>query len=125
MAGDGSPVAGDVDSFRTSPRAEFAPPATGRYAAFKVLGVNERYLAIAVLERIWSTPPSLREANEAVVLHEHRFAHTGRMAAFGVNDHWWTPSDLDSVSLLGSGRLSPEEKAIGPKIIAKPTDDVA
>jgi hypothetical protein len=39
------------------------------------------------------------------------------MAAFGVNADWWTPSDLDSVSLLGSGILSPEEEAIGAKII--------
>jgi hypothetical protein len=117
MAGDGSPVAGNVYSFRTSPLSEFAPPETGRYAAFKVLGVNERYVAIAVLEGIWSTPPSLRAANEAVVLHEHRFAHTGRMAAFGVSTDRWTPSDLDSVSLLGSGKLSPEEEAIGTKII--------
>jgi len=117
MAGDGSPVAGNVYSFRTSPLSEFAPPETGRYAAFKVLGVNERYIAIAVLEGIWSTPPSLRAANEAVALHEHRFAYTGRMAAFGVSTDRWTPSDLDSVSLLGSGKLSPEEKAIGTKIV--------
>ena len=117
MAGDGSPVAGDVYSFRTSPLSEFAPPTTGRYAAFKVLGVNERSLAIAVLDGIWSTPPSLSAANEAVVLHENRFAHTGGMAAFGLSVDWWTPSDLDSLSLLGSGRLSPEEKAIGAEII--------
>jgi hypothetical protein len=117
MAGDGSPVAGNVYSFRTSPLSEVASPETGRYAAFKVLGVNERYVAIAVLEGIWSAPPSLRAASEAAVLHEHRFAHMGRMAAFGVSTDWWTPSDLDSISLLGSGRLSPEEKAIGAKII--------
>jgi hypothetical protein len=117
MVRDGSPIAGDVYSFRTSPLSEFAPPETGRYAAFKVLAVNESYVAIAVLEGIWSTPPSLRAASEAVVLHQHRFAHTGRMAAFGVNADWWTSSDLDSVSLLGSGRLSSEEKAIGAKII--------
>jgi hypothetical protein len=117
MAGDAPPVAGNVYSFRTSPLSEFALPETGRYAAFKVLGVSERYIAIAVLEGIWATPPSLSAANEAVVLHEHRFARTGRMAAFGVNADWWTPSDLDSVSLLGSGSLSPEEKAIGAKII--------
>lgn len=117
MAGDRLPVAGNVYGFRTSPYSEFAPPETGRYAAFKVLGVNERYVAIAVLEGIWSTPPSLSAANEAAVLHQHRFAHTGRTAAFGVQADWWTPSDLDSVSLLGSGSLSPEEKAIGAKII--------
>ncbi|PJG55472.1 hypothetical protein CVM73_10525 [Bradyrhizobium forestalis] len=117
MARDKAPVAGEIYSFRTSPLSGFAPPETGRYAAFKVLGVNERFVAIAVLGGIWSTPPSLRVANEAVVLHEHRFAHTGRMAVFGVNADWWAPSDLDSVSLLGSGRLSPEEQAIGAKII--------
>src|SRR5882757_2606220 len=117
MAGDGLPVAGNLYSFRTSPLSEFASPETGRYAAFKVLGVSERYVAIAVLEGIWSTPPSLRAANEAVVLHEHRFAHTGRMAAYGINADWWTPSDLDSVSFLGCGRLSPEERAIGAEIV--------
>src|SRR4051812_13611097 len=111
MARGELPIAGNVYGFRTSPYSEFAPPETGRYAAFKVLGVNERHVAIAVLEGIWSRPPDLRAANEAVVLHEHRFAHTGRMAAFGVQADWWTPSDLDSVSFLGCGRLSPEEKA--------------
>ncbi|WP_156457140.1 hypothetical protein [Bradyrhizobium sp. CCH5-F6] len=117
MAGDGAPVAGDIYSFRTSPLSAFAPPETGRYAAFKILGVNERYVAIAVLEGIWSTPPSLSVANEALILHEHRFAHTGRRATFGVNVDWWTPSELDIVSLLGRGRLSVEEEAIGATII--------
>ena len=53
MAGDRLPIAGNVYSFRTSPLSEFAPPETDRYAAFKVLGVNERYIAIAVLEGVW------------------------------------------------------------------------
>jgi hypothetical protein len=118
LAGDKAPVAGEIYSFRTSPLSGFAPPETGRYAAFKVLGVNKRYVAIAVLEGVWSTPPTLGVANEALPLHEHRFAHTGRMAAFGVNADWWTPSDhLDGVSLLGSGGLSVEEAAIGATII--------
>lgn len=118
MDQDRAPVAGDLYSFRTSPLSEFAPLETGRYAAFKVLGVNEKYVAIAVLDGIWSTPPSLRAANEALVLHEHRFAHLGRKATFGVNADRWAPSDLDSVSLLGSGRLSIEEEAIGATIIS-------
>ena len=117
MAGDRLPVAGNVYGFRTSPYSEFAPPETGRYAAFKILAVNETYVAFAVLAGIWSTHPGLDAANEAVVLHEHRFAHTGRMAAFGVNADWWKLSDLDSVSFLGSGALSPEEEAIGSQII--------
>ncbi|MDF0580797.1 hypothetical protein [Bradyrhizobium yuanmingense] len=117
MAGNKAPVAGEIYSFRTLPLSEFAPPETGRYAAFKVLGVNERYVAIAVLGGIWSAPPSLRVANEAPVLHEHRFAHTGRMATFGVNTDRWAPSDLDSVALLGRGTLSAEEEAISATII--------
>lgn len=117
MAGDRLPVAGNVYGFRTSPYSEFAPPQTGRYAAFKVLGVNESYVAIAVLAGIWSTPPSLSAANEAVILREHRFAHMGRMAAMGINADWWRPSDLDAVSFLGCGRLSLEETAIGAEII--------
>jgi len=117
MARDGSPVAGNVYSFHTSPLSEFAPPETGRYAAFKVLDINERFIAIAVLEGIWSRPPTLRAANEAVILRQRRFAHTGQMAAFGVNADWWTFSDLENMSLLGTGSLSPEEKAMGAEII--------
>ena len=116
MAGDRLPVAGNVYGFRTSPFSEFAPPETGRYAAFKVLDVNETYVAIAVLAGIWSTPPSLNAANEAAILHQHRFAHTGRTATFGVQADWWTPSDLYGISFLGCGKLSPEERAIGAKI---------
>jgi hypothetical protein len=116
-AGDGLPAAGDIYSFRTSPLSEFASPETGRYAAFKVLGANENFVAIAVLDGIWSAPPSLNAADEASVLHERRFAHTGSTAAFGVSVNWWTPSDLDSLSLLGRVRLPPVETAMGGKII--------
>lgn len=113
---NGLPRAGNIYAFRTLPLSEFAVPETGRHAAFKVLGVSEKLVAIAVLDGIWASPPSLDAANSAGILHEHRFAGTGKIAAFGVNAGWWKPSDLADVSLLGNGRLSSEEKALRDKI---------
>ena len=112
------PFPGDIYSFRTSPLSEFAAPETGRFGVFKIIGANELCLAIAVLEGIWDHPPQLDEASRASLLREHRFAHTGRVAAFGVQTAWWRPSDLKSVTLLGEVPPSPEERRIGGDIIA-------
>src|SRR5215213_5596859 len=72
------PAEGQVYSFRTRPLSEFAPPATGRYAAFKVLGVTETDVAVAVLDGIWPAAPSLKETRTASIITEHRFAQSGR-----------------------------------------------
>jgi hypothetical protein len=112
------PLTGSVYSFRTSPWSEFAAPETGRYAAFKILATNEKLLALAVLDKVWSAPPTLHIAEKAAILHERRFAHTGRLAAFGVNSDFWVPSDLDSIFFLGTMKLSRDEKALGAKIIS-------
>lgn len=112
------PFPGDIYSFRTSPLSEFAAPETDRFGVFKIIGGNELRLAIAVLEGIWDHPPQLHEASQASLLRQHRFAHTGRVAAFGVQTAWWRPSDLKSVTLLGEAPPSPEEQRIGGAIIA-------
>lgn len=102
-------AAGQVYSFRTSPYSEFAPPETNRHAAFKIVGVDPRYIAIAVLEGIWPTPPGLSETCKVSLLHEHRFAHTGRPAVFGVNREFWRPEDLAEVRFVGVQPVEREE----------------
>jgi hypothetical protein len=106
------PLAGDIYSFRTSAFSEFARPETGRYAAFKILGVSERHLVVAVLDGVWNAPPSLKEASRAAILREHRFAHTGRLAVFGLNKDWWSPSDLHDIARLGDAPVSRTENSL-------------
>lgn len=110
---DGStPSVGTIDAFRTSPFSEFAPPTPGRHAALKVIGMSDKVVAVAVLDGIWRSTPTFKEADKAPILCEHRFAHTGRPAVFGVYRDWWRPSDLDGLKSLGKSRVSPEESSL-------------
>lgn len=105
-------AAGQVYSFRTTPYSEFAPSNTARYAAFKILGATERHFVIAVLDGIWRSAPSLNDARTCRILEEHRFAHTGRPAVFGVQREWWKPqTDLTEFSFVGSQRVSFSEQS--------------
>ena len=103
-----TPKAGQIYSFRTAPYSEFAQPMTDRYAAFKIIEANERYVTVAVLDGIWPAAPTLREARARSIVHEHRFAKTGRRAVFGVQREWWTPDDdLQDLAFVGVFRLRP------------------
>lgn len=116
MRGDAFPLTGDIYSFATTPYSEYAPPQTGRYAAFKVVNADRKgHVAIVVLDGIWSSPPSFKLARAATILRERRFAHTGRPAAVGVNAEWWATDSLQDVVLLGNDRLSTDEKIIADK----------
>lgn len=107
------PTTGSVYSFRTSPLSEFAPLETGRYAAFKILAANQTQIVVAVLDGIWSTPPSLAVARKALIVREHRFAWTGRLAVFGFWVAWWVPDALTELRLLGRSRISGAEAKLG------------
>lgn len=107
-----SPRAGEVYAFRTSPFSEFAPPETGRFGAFKVLWVDDRFIVVAALTGIWPSPPVLEDTKRASILEEHRFAYTGRPAVLGVTRDLWEPeTDLTDVHLLGELRLTANEQA--------------
>jgi hypothetical protein len=110
------PAAGSIYSFRTAPFSKFASPTTDRYSALKVLGSDGTYIAIAVLDSIWSKPPSLNDAGACDILREHRFSHTGRLAVWGVNVEWWNLSDLDEMTYLGTNPLSADEVQVASKI---------
>lgn len=107
-----APCIGQVYSFRTSPYSEFAPPETGRFAAFKIIGLAEKHITIGVLDGVWPTHPSANDLQFTALLKEHRFAHTGRLAVIGVNRDWWQPLELlDEVRFVGTQRLSSVERA--------------
>jgi hypothetical protein len=103
------PPSGSVYSFRTTPLSEFALRETGRYAALKVLGSDKRYVVMAVLDSIWSKPPSLDDARACDILCQHRFFHTGNPAVWGVNAAWWNRSDLGDMTFLGTVLLRAED----------------
>lgn len=116
-----SPAEGEIYAFRTTPCSDFAPPDTGRHAAFKVLCVTEKVVGIAVLDGIWSAPPSLDQAGRAAILTEHRFAHRGDPAVFAVVRASWQPEDaLEALALLGRQRLSAAEHEQAEAIRANP-----
>lgn len=93
-----STEAGQIYSFQTRPFTEFSPPVTGRFSAIKILGVSQGYVVVAVLDGIWSKPPTFSDVRSTSIICEHRFAHTGRPAVFGAIREWWKPSkDLGGV----------------------------
>ncbi len=110
--------AGQVYSFRTRPYTEFSPPVTGRFAAIKILGINNNYVAVAVLDGIWSNPPTFKEIGTTSIINEHRFAHTGGPAVFGVIREWWKPmSDLDEFKFVGTQPVSRTERSFYDAIV--------
>lgn len=106
------PIPGQIWSFRTRPYTEFSPSPTGRFAAFKIIGVSDNYVVIAVLDGVWPDPPTPSEVKTARVLNEHRFAHTGRPAAFGVLREWWKPtSELDDFGFVVLQQVTKQERS--------------
>lgn len=115
-ASDALPTAGSIFSFRTSPFSDFAPPETGRYAAFKILAADDSIIVLAVLDGIWDAPPTLGQTDRLPILCEHRFACTGRPAVFGVQAAWWVPANLLDLRLVGSVRVDGEEAKLADVI---------
>jgi hypothetical protein len=77
-----------------------------------MLGVSDKLVVIAVLDDIWAGPPTAKQAQAASIIHEHRFAHTGQPAVFGVNRDWWKPEiDLDEFSFVGMQSVSSAEQS--------------
>ncbi len=103
------PGAGAVYCFCTAPHTEFSPRTTGRIGAFKVLGSNEGCIVIGVLDFIGSQLPSLEDLHGCEIMREQRFAHRARAAVWGVPVDMWEPSQLDSMTLLGTLAVRAEE----------------
>lgn len=103
---------GQIYSFKTRPYSEFGAADTDRIAALKILGVDDKHVIVAVLEGIWPDAPTVEEVLPASIMNEHRFAHTGTPAVFGVNREWWQPErDLDKFSFVGTLPVSRKEQS--------------
>jgi hypothetical protein len=113
IADSGYPQPGQAYSFRTAPFSEFASSPTGRYGAFKIIGVTKKLVVVAVLDAIWSMPPTPEELSCCGILKEHRFPYLGgRPAVYGVNIDWWEPSDqLDELHCVATLSVSRSEQS--------------
>tara|TARA_R110000787_G_C13432148_1_gene445678 strand:+ start:3087 stop:3941 length:855 start_codon:yes stop_codon:yes gene_type:complete len=110
------PIDGSVFSFRTRPFSEFAPPATDRFAAFKVLASNHQFVVVAVQGGIWNAAPTLSDVSVCGILHVRRFLDTGRPAVWGINIEEWKLSEIDEPVLLGALEVSADEIGLAEKI---------
>lgn len=97
---------GDVLAFRTSPFTAFSPPDTGRWAAARVVAVDERIVGLAVLDGVWPQPPTLAQALGCDVLKRRRFAFRGDPTLLGVRREVWRPGELAGLVRIGSAPLS-------------------
>lgn len=107
---------GQVYSFQTRPYSGFSPTETDRFAAIKIAGVSDKYIVVGVLNGIWPDAPTVKEVRSASIINEHRFAHTGRPAVFGVIREWWQPETaLDKFNYVGT---APVPRAVQPFVDA-------
>ena len=109
---------GQIYAFRTAPFTRHSPPNTGRFAAIKILGVDARSVAVAVLDGTWETAPSLLEVSKCGILRQHRFAGEGRLATFGTHTSWWNIADLVDASIVGLIALTETERDLGQRIMS-------
>lgn len=108
---------GQIYSFRTRPFCELSPPSTGRFAAFKVIGLKDDLIIIAVLDGIWSKAPTLEEVRSSTILMEHRPMPMkvvgGRPSITSVFRDLWQPTKyLDDFNLVGTQAVTREEQAM-------------
>lgn len=111
------PSPGQLYSFRTRPYPEVSQPSTDRFAAFKILGIEDAFIVVAVLDGIWANAPSLKEVQASSVLFENRprpikIAGRLRPAVFWAAQKFWAPeTDLDQTKFVGKEMLTSEDQA--------------
>jgi len=106
---------GSIFGFRTSPAFPDSPPETGRYGAFVVLARNRHVVALAALDGVWDSMPTLAEAHGRPLLRSNRFAGGNRVASVGcdVKDE----PTLVELTLLGEGPLTDEQRKLGARYL--------
>jgi hypothetical protein len=111
------PSVGSVYWFRTLPYSEFAPPITNRFASLKVIGSDAKHIVVAVLDSVWSSPPTLRDVHACAILRQRRFAHTGTPAVWGLATDWWDVAELNEVTPVGTAELTQEESRLAADVL--------
>jgi hypothetical protein len=102
---------GEIYSFET--RVDHKPdaPLSGRYAALKIIAVDDVYIYAAVLDGWFAAPPSLVEVVALGVLVQQRFiVSIGRPGVVRSPKDW--ENTLDDFRYLGMGAVSDAEKAM-------------
>jgi hypothetical protein len=100
---------GDVCVFRTSPINSFSDPATGRYAALKVLTVGE-HIVYVVLDGVFTERPDLGQAVHSSALRNKRFNCNDTPALHSTSSNW--DIDLLDFVVLGNVGVAPTELAL-------------
>lgn len=106
----GRPQSGQIYAFEMK-------AGTNLHAVFKVIGVSPGTIAVAVLDGVWTDPPTIEKARERDVLLEHRFTLDGRPATFGLTSEWWDSDELPGQVLLGQAELSTMEAETAHRIL--------
>jgi hypothetical protein len=95
---------GDYYSFHTAPATEFAAPETGRYAALKIIGVDDECYCLAILDGVFDRHPELAEVAQRPVSHADPWSsQEGPAVAFIGKD---APNDLLDMRFLGAGEVT-------------------
>ncbi len=105
-----SPCAGELYAFRTNHDVD-------RHAVAKIIGVSPDTIAVAVLDGVWTRPPTMEQARRCEVLLEHRFTFDGHPATFGFTAQWWDPAELPDQTLLGRSEVSTTEAEAAHRIL--------
>ena len=79
---------GGIYGFRTSPFTKFSPPETNRFAALKVLEINDRGVVYVVLDGIFDGVPTFEQVAQALPLACHRFMFKGGIALCSTPVDW-------------------------------------
>lgn len=102
---------GDLCVFRTAPINSFSYPATGRYAALKVLAVDDR-IVFAVLDGVFRDRPSFEQIAQLPILYRKRFNFKSCPAVSATPSHW--DIDLLDFAVLGCVDVTSDTLALIP-----------
>jgi cell division protein FtsB len=96
-----------IYSFRTSPYSEFSPNVTGRYAALKVLGMEDECICFVVLDGVFDRHPTLAATSCLPWLNKISFSWSGQPASRCVRLE--LEIDLEEFHHVGTVALAHEE----------------
>lgn len=101
---------GGIYGFRTSPFTEFSPAETNRFAALRVLEINQRGVIYVVLDCAFDQMPTMEQVRELKPLRCKRFASNGRIATHSSPEDW--DNDLLEFELIATLPLSADDREL-------------
>lgn len=110
-------AAGDIFGFRNLPASKFASQERTRYAAFRILDTDRKWVTVATLDGIFDHPPTLAEVMHLPVLRLRRGAayEDGRPAIFTTSAEILPETQLE-FRWLGNVQPRLKDLALTPKL---------